>query len=66
MTEQKRGDIRNAPDVTHDDVQSRPAGGDVMFRSRELGPRVFETGELGSGPVDHGMVRSGPAATSPP
>lgn len=36
-----------------------------MFRSREFGSRVFETGELGSGAVDHRMVRFGPAATGP-
>lgn len=65
MTAPMRGDIRNALGVTHDDVQSRPAGGEVMFRSREFGSRVFETGELGSGAVDHRMVRFGPAATGP-
>lgn len=66
MTAPMRRDIRNADGVTHDDVQSRPAGGEAMFRGRELEPRVVETGELGSGPVDHGMVRFGPAATGPP
>lgn len=66
MTAPMRGDIRNALGVPHDDVQSPPAGGEVMFRGRELGPPVFETGERGSGPVDHGMVPFGPAATGPP
>ena len=37
-----------------------------MFRSRDLELHVFETGEPGSGPVDQGMVRFGPAATGPP
>jgi len=65
VTAQQAGDIRNALGVGHDDVQGRRAGGEVMFPSREVGSRVVETGERGSGPVDHGMVRFGPAAGGP-